>query len=454
MRPVHGAILVSLLAAGCGGAWTRDERGAQDGALAADTGPRDTGVADTEPRDGGARKAAVGDAGAPEADALDEGPAPWPDGAVVAIPLSGCTQASYTAAVTIGSQSFALLLDTGSTTLGVAAEGCTDCGVTPLYSPGALAVDEHESVSSEYGSKGSDGTGWSGEVYADSVSLGLPTTETRLTFAAIDAQSHDFFQTLTCGTSVVPFEGILGMAPPVSAEPGTEGYFDSLLATRHVPDVFATELCDPGGTLWLGGYDPSHTTAPPQYVPYARSSPDEMVSAVFYAVNLERITVGGMSVPISSKGETNTILDTGNNSSDLPFDAYQTITDALLATPGFRAAFGAAAVGADPGARFFGKSGGGNCTTTKLGKAQLDATLPPLVLVFAGSPPVSVTAVATEAYLVPAGGSLWCPALQPFSKGPKNPIVAAVGSPLLRSSVVIFDREASRVGFAPHTPCP
>jgi len=29
-----------------------------------------------------------------------------------------------------------------------------------------------------------------------------------------------------------------------------------------------------------------------------------------------------------------------------------------------------------------------------------------------------------------------------------------MGSPVLRSNVVIFDRANKQIGFAPHTPCP
>src|ERR1019366_350186 len=55
---------------------------------------------------------------------------------VVAIPLIGCTQGAYLAKVDIGSQTFQLELDTGSTTSGVASAKCKSCGVLPLYAPG------------------------------------------------------------------------------------------------------------------------------------------------------------------------------------------------------------------------------------------------------------------------------------------------------------------------------
>src|SRR5262249_33587412 len=60
------------------------------------------------------------------------------------VALTGCAQSGYVAPVHIGSQTFGLIVDSGSTTLGVAATGCTGCvgaGVSPLYTAGAGATD-------------------------------------------------------------------------------------------------------------------------------------------------------------------------------------------------------------------------------------------------------------------------------------------------------------------------
>ncbi len=40
-----------------------------------------------------------------------------------------------------------------------------------------------------------------------------------------------------------------------------------LLADQGVPKIFATLLCDEGGLLWMGGYDPSAITSTPLYTP-------------------------------------------------------------------------------------------------------------------------------------------------------------------------------------------
>ena len=85
-------------------------------------------------------------------------------------------------------------------------------------------------------------------------------------------------------------------------------------------------------------------------------------------------------------------------------------------------------------------------------KAALDAALPPLTLTF-GS--VSIQAAPTESYLFPYMGEAWCSALLTDpSVSSELPLASIIGSPILRSSIVIFDREKNRIGFAPHAACP
>jgi hypothetical protein len=76
-----------------------------------------------------------------------------------------------------------------------------------------------------------------------------------------------------------------------------------------------------------------------------------------------------------------------------------------------------------------------------------------LTLAFGDDESVTVQAVATESYLVPYQG-YWCPALYGMDQGHDFPFAAILGSPVLRSRVVVFDRANRRVGFAPHAPCP
>ncbi|HEY6462854.1 MAG TPA: pepsin-like aspartic protease, partial [Polyangiaceae bacterium] len=196
--------------------------------------------------DGGTAADTGGGSDAPSGD-TSTGPQTW-----TAVPLSLCIPAQYTAPVALGSQKFDMVIDTGSTTLGVAGSSCTTCAVSPKYTPGSTATDLKHSVSSDYGT-GS----WSGEGYTDQTAVGSETAMS-FPFADITSQSQ-FFEPSTCNSPTKGYQGILGLGPEASAVQYTDGYESVLVKDQGVPNVFAAQLCDTGGTLWLGGYDESAT---------------------------------------------------------------------------------------------------------------------------------------------------------------------------------------------------
>jgi hypothetical protein len=397
-------------------------------------------------QEGGTAEGGKQEAGAPESGAPDTGSnEPAFDAAVpadlVTVALSGCVP-FYTASVTIGggTETFALILDTGSTTLAVASSTCTDCtGVSPLYTPSTSAVNEHKTVSSTYGG----GAMWSGAVYEDGVSMGTPTASASVMLADIDSQSQFFTGSIACGPSATTYsyQGIVGFALGRDAVMGTDGFFDQFLAANpSMANVFATELCDTGGTLWLGGYDPGAVTAAPQYTPLTDAE------SALYSVDLEQVSVAGTSADVPTGTYTESILDTGTSLFYLQPTAFSAITTAIAGSTGFQTIFGGA------GASFF--SSPDNTATLAQTKAELDATLPAMTLVFGTSPAVSVSATATESYLISYSPGRWSPAILSSTPSAALPLASIIGSPMLRSSVVIFDRAAMRIGFAPHAPCP
>lgn len=392
-----------------------------------DSGSPVTGDAATDGRDDGAVAHDAAAEGAVESGAAG----------VVAVALSSCVPTVYTLPGTIGaSQTFQLVLDTGSTSLGVAATGCSCGGVSPVYTPSSSAVDQKQMTSSQFGS-GS----WSGEIYEDSVSLGSsPTAPTKL--VAIGSETN-FFEPLMCDSKSGGMQGLVGFGPAAAAVMGTNGFFDQYVATNRVPDVFATELCETAGTLWLGGFDPAATTAPPQYTPLAA----DVSSTYYYTVNLASITVNGTSVAVGSGGQIpDSVVDTGTSAFLLNASAYNGLTTALESDAMFKQLFGAS---------FFPAVNSQNlaCVPLTQTKAQLDAALPVLTLTFGSGPGVSVKAVATESYLFSYGGQ-WCSALLGADQNTLGPLAGIMGSPVLRSNVVVFDRAQKRIGFAPHAPCP
>ena len=409
-----------LAAAACGGTTV-------DGGKVGGDDTDDSGVSTTD-GGGGDDDASNVDASAPDS-AVPDSAAPFG-----AIPLNSCVPTVYTAPITIGgSQQFQLTIDTGSgsTSLGVASSSCTNCGVSPEYTPGASATNENQTASSQYGT-GS----WSGAIYQDSVAGGT-VAATPVKFVGIDSQSH-FFESIQCDSTNRSTQGIIGLGPTSVALQGTTGYVDALVANEGMPDVFAIELCDDGGTLWLGGYDSSATTAAVEYTPFTT----DVVSEYYYTVGLTSLTVNGTTVPVASGQYADTLVDTGTSAFLLGTTAYSALTSALASDSSFASIFG--------GASFFS---GESCKSVSQTKAELDAMLPAITLTFASG--ITVTTNPTDSYLFEYGAGSWCPALASETQSENEfPFASILGAPMLRSNITVFDRAQRRVGFAPHTACP
>jgi hypothetical protein len=341
--------------------------------------------------------------------------------------------------VTVGSQTFAMNLDTGSTSLGVASTACSSCGVTPEYTPSATAVDKGTMATSQYGS-GS----WTGEVYQDSVGFASDPM-VPLDFVAIDTQSMFFTQGIQCGASGQGYQGIIGFDRASAAVSGTNAFFDQYVLAKGIANVFATELCDSGGTLWLGGYDTSAATAAPQYTPVTT----DVASTYYYTVDLETITVAGTTTPVTiAVGQyPDTVVDTGTSGFVVPTAAFNSLASAIAGTSGFQQAFGAGA-----GAAWF--SSQAPCGAMTMTKAQIDATLPALTLQFGTAPGMTIQVPPSESYLMQYGQYGWCSTMIQIQQGQMFPLAAIMGAPFLRSQITIYDRGSNQIGFAPHTACP
>src|SRR3984957_17514288 len=140
--PVFTSTLLALLAtAGCGGSTSNPD------------GPGgNTGDSGTEPTEAGVDTGhPVEDSAIPQQDSAAP-PETGPPAGVLAAPLSACSADVYSVGVTVGMQTFQVIVDTGSSTLGVAASTCANCNVTPEYTPGSTAVNENMATSIQYAS--------------------------------------------------------------------------------------------------------------------------------------------------------------------------------------------------------------------------------------------------------------------------------------------------------------
>jgi hypothetical protein len=373
---------------------------------------------------------ACSDASAPAdagADAGSDAPA------VLAVPLSACSNLAYVAPVTIGTQTFPLLVDTGSSTLGVAGAACTTCGAaTPLYAPGASATDQNATGDEEYAT-GS----WAGEIWSDAVSLG-PSPSVTMRFVSMASQSG-FLQSTACG-AYAAYDGVLGLSRALEALPGTDAFPDAFAASSGMPDVFATELCDGGGTLWLGGFDASVVTGPIDYTPLT----NDLLGEYYYDVDLETISVDGTSVSatVPASPYLDTAIDTGTTAMILPPAVVTALGDAISATPGYQEIFTY---------DLFTQPTG--CATSTATKSDVDAALPSVTFTFGkGASAISVSTLPSQSYLS-ARPNRWCSTFYSLAPSSTFPFASILGAPFARARVLVFDRAGAQLGFAPHAPC-
>ena len=353
--------------------------------------------------------------------------------------LSGCAQTHYTAAVTLGgTQTFNLAVDSGSTTMAVASSSCASCGGSSAYTPGASAHDQNQPAQGTY----YDGrSGWSGEVYTDSIALD-GVSPFQMAFVAMEDQHNFFNPKAQCPGAAEPLvqHGILGLGRAAAALQGTDSLINSL-QNQGRAETASFALDDLGGTMWVGGYDPQTVSDPPAFFPLLQSSSLLNTQALqgLYVLQATELGIGGAAL---GEATQNLLLpvDTGTPGFILPTAAYAAVTAALTANPGYQANFSASFLSA-------GACVPANTATTP---DEVDAALPPVSLTFttADGKGAVVTLPATRSYLqlgVSGDGKhpYYCPVLTASDMG-----VGLFGASMMRSLVVIFDASGKQVGLA------
>jgi hypothetical protein len=349
-----------------------------------------------------------------------------PDG-VIAITLTTPDGTFYTAPVKVGTQVFAMDVDTGSTTTGVAASTCSTCtgaGVSPLYTPGGGATDLHQQAQTYY----ADGSGWSGEVYTDTMSLQQGTPEVPVAFAAMTSQDQFFYP----GND---YQGILGLGPNELLESGTTSYLDQ--AMQHgATGVMAFEFCDDrGGTMWINGYDPNTVESAPQFTPMRPIGGQN----AWWSTEISDMGIGDQSLGFGASTFGDNVVDTGTTMFYFPGAAVNALIAKVNAAPGYGNLF-ASPLTAD------------GCVNAKSGvtATQIDAGLPPMTMSMpdgAGGH-FTLSAAPTHSYLYFGGGSQYCIAVSD-DQGTGT----TMGDVMLRAFVTIIDVEHQKIGFAPDKGC-
>ncbi len=342
-----------------------------------------------------------------------------------AIPLKNAQSASYTIGVTVGgSQTFDVIVDTGSTTLGIAGSDCPTCmDISPVYTPGASAMDVGSAASSAYAIGG-----WTGEIYSDSVAL-TDDSIAPMNMKLVDISEEEN----TFGTQDVA-QGILGFGPPTLEVAGTDAYVTERINAGD-SGVFAIQMCDYNGTMWFGGADKTHEASAEQYTALAPFGADHP----YYEVDIASASIGGTSINLSGEA----VPDTGTTMMGLPTASANAFRDAINSNPGFGEMF--------VGQTFQLATTGTVCLATAHTRAEIDAALPEFAVTFADldGNPFTLELPATESYLLPFGKYYCAVVGDAFADVP----ITILGDAFLRSFVSVFDPVNGKIGFAPQQGC-
>jgi hypothetical protein len=359
----------------------------------------------------------------------------------------------YAPMLTVGGQMFAMDLDTGSTTTAIAGTSCKDCSgsdftMSPEYAPTATATDECVKADSEF----ADGTGWYGEVFRDTIGVGnsSPTATLKIVDISTQVDPNDpmamagFFQDNS-------YQGILGMGAPENEVDHTEAFFSTIVGTG-MPNVMSFEMCSDGGTMWLGGTDPTHYSGTMQY---AALDPIDLMNNPFYSVDLTSVSFNGKTVtPTSAADLTEWVVDTGTSLFYVPTEFFNAVagtqdmttgkvTGGVMATTAWKNLFGT-------GSFFTSQDGCVTATDTTVSDATINSMLPPFVMKMkgaAGGADITVSAPALASYLVDAGQGQFC-----FVMGDGGN-EATMGDEVMQGFVVVIDQTNKQVGWAPDTGC-
>ncbi|HET6346274.1 MAG TPA: pepsin-like aspartic protease [Myxococcota bacterium] len=338
----------------------------------------------------------------------------------------------------LGSQSepFSLMIDSGSGTLAVAAAECADCDVgAPTYTPGGGAKNLSRPVNLYYG----DGSSLSGTAFRDTVTPLAPhgrnaTVPVPMRFAAV-TEHGGFFRAGVCeANSTFPTaHGIVGLGPGDLSEPGTDNFITRMAEAADIPRAHAVQLCDRGGTLWLGGYDPASLAEPMTYLP--------MVKSEFVAIEVSGFGLGGQLLANASDlGPV--VVDSGSSLFSLPTGVLKASMGTLFNNTYYANVFqnmSEHVMGVPCGA-----------PAVPVTRKELDERLPALTLEVPTTEGRGHTLhlLPTHSYLFPlpdgrGGPTMYCVML--YDGGNET----ILGNTAMRSQVILFDQDQRRLGIAP-----
>ncbi|XP_022985603.1 aspartic proteinase nepenthesin-1-like [Cucurbita maxima] len=339
----------------------------------------------------------------------------------------------YTTRLWIGTppQKFALIVDTGSTVTYVPCSTCELCGkhqdpkfdpeLSSTYQPVKCNSDctcDNDGVQCVYERQYAEMSTSSGVLGDDVISFGNQSAlvPQRAVFGCENEETGDLYSQRA--------DGIMGLGS------GDLSIVDQLVEKGVINDSFS--LCYGGmdiggGAMVLGGI------SPPSEMIFSYSDP---VRSPYYNVDLKEIHVAGKKLPLEPSvfdGRYGSVLDSGTTYSYLPQEAFGPFKNAIMNALHSLKKIG----GPDPNFKDTCFSGAGSDA------AELSKTFPTVDLIFDNGQKLSL---APENYLFRHSKVHGAYCLGIFENG-NNDQTTLLGGIIVRNTLVMYDREHSKIGF-------
>jgi hypothetical protein len=349
---------------------------------------------------------------------------------------------AYFASVYIGTppQHFELIIDTGSAYMVVIDRHCErmniQCqGTSPGYDSTSSSTSKLVSCSQGTTctcSKGQcvvevvygDGSNAVGDLYQDVVEVGNVSAVSY--FGSMISATHDF--------SSQSSDGVLGLGYS-SLSDGVPTFMDNVVSMNGLPNVFSMCFEEQNGVLIIGGTDPSYYSGNFIYTP--------IISLNYYVVNLQRMAINSQFITVGSV-QYDTIIDSGTSGIVVPKSIYSQIMSAMLAScssGGITQLCGTTNIFNTP-----------STSCLLFDSLQELNSLPVIIFQFQGlQGGISSVTIGGQNYMRKelVNGKL-CAGLGIYSK---ENVGIVLGDTFMRTFYTVFDRQNSRIGFAPDNSC-
>ncbi|XP_010558952.1 PREDICTED: aspartic proteinase CDR1 isoform X2 [Tarenaya hassleriana] len=338
----------------------------------------------------------------------------------------------YTTRIWIGTppQMFALIVDSGSTVTYVPCSDCEQCGthqdpkfepeLSSTYQPVKCNMDcncDHDREKCVYEREYAEHSSSKGVLGEDLISFGneslLPPQ--RSVFGCETVETGDLYSQRA--------DGIIGLGQ------GDLSLVDQLVDKGVISDSFS--LCFggmdiDGGAMILGGF------SYPSDMVFTESDPDR---SPYYNIDLMGIRVAGKQLPLNPSvfdGEYGTVLDSGTTYAYLPNAAFSALKEAVMRKVSELKQID----GPDPNFKDI-------CFSIATRDAlELSKTFPAVEMVFKSG---QTWLLSPENYLFRHSKMKGAYCLGVFPNG--NDHTTLLGGIVVRNTLVVYDRENSKVGF-------